>query len=287
MKDRQDKNDTQILVCCHKKDYWREEEGFLPIQVGKAISSIDLGIVGDNSGDNISNLNPFFCELTALYWLWKNGSKHKYVGLNHYRRYFDFSKRFAYGSSCNFITEEDIKKRKSILPDLGSIFKKYDIVVPTATQYPFSLMDDYFYNHIKEDYNILKRTVKQLYPEYMDTFHKVMERNSKLRPFNMFITSQEIFDSYSQWLFNILFEVQKKVKISGYAQQARVFGFMAERLLNVYLAHNKLRIKEVPVMMVTNTPNKPVHNIVRYIRNKILSILYLLGKDKGIDFYYE
>lgn len=63
--------DTTVLVCCHKKDYWYDGPGFLPIQVGKALSNIDLGIQGDNTGDNISSKNPNYCELTAHYWYWK------------------------------------------------------------------------------------------------------------------------------------------------------------------------------------------------------------------------
>ncbi len=63
-------SNATVLVCCHKKDFCHTGDGFLPIQVGKAISSVELGIQGDDTGDNISAKNPNFCVLTAQYWLW-------------------------------------------------------------------------------------------------------------------------------------------------------------------------------------------------------------------------
>ena len=79
-----------ILVCAHKPDRCLLHEPYMPIQVGKAISTVDLGFAGDDTGDNISDKNRSFCELTAHYWAWKNLGEADYVGLSHYRRYFDF-----------------------------------------------------------------------------------------------------------------------------------------------------------------------------------------------------
>lgn len=81
-------NKITILVCCHKQDYYAQKYPFLPIQVGRAISSVDLGIQGDDTGDNISWKNRNYCELTALYWAWKNLKEVDIIGLCHYRRYF-------------------------------------------------------------------------------------------------------------------------------------------------------------------------------------------------------
>ena len=77
---------TVILVCAHKKDRCLSHEPYLPIQVGKAISTVDLGFTSDDTGDNISDKNRSFCELTAHYWAWKNLGEADYVGLSHYRR---------------------------------------------------------------------------------------------------------------------------------------------------------------------------------------------------------
>ena len=79
-----------MLVCCHKEDIMATAEPYMPLQVGKDISKIDLNIQGDNTGDNISCKNQSYCELTGMYWAWKNLKNVDYVGLCHYRRYFDF-----------------------------------------------------------------------------------------------------------------------------------------------------------------------------------------------------
>ena len=87
----------KILVCCHKKDVFASDPPYFPIQVGKALSSVDLGITGDDTGDNISGKNPSYCELTGLYWAWKNLKDTDVIGLCHYRRYFDFHRQTRRG----------------------------------------------------------------------------------------------------------------------------------------------------------------------------------------------
>ena len=79
-----------IINCCHKPDVMARQPFFTPIQVGKTNSKFDLGIQGDDTGENISRKNSSYCELTGLYWMWKNLNNAEVVGLSHYRRYFDF-----------------------------------------------------------------------------------------------------------------------------------------------------------------------------------------------------
>ena len=83
----------KILVACHKADpNIRQDDIYMPIQVGKALHpELDLGFQCDNTGDNISEKNGSYCELTALYWAWKNLKDVDYIGLCHYRRYFDLT----------------------------------------------------------------------------------------------------------------------------------------------------------------------------------------------------
>lgn len=249
-------SDVTILVCCHKKDYYYDGLGFLPIQVGKSLSNIDLGITGDDTGDNISELNPYFCELTAQYWYWKNGKKTKYIGLNHYRRYFDFNiRKHCYLPVIN-TSEESIKLSPPHLPDLDSLFKKYDIVLAQPTTYPYSLRFNYCYAHIIDDYEILDQVIKNKFSDYYKSFKEVMNASNKLPHFNMFITKNEIFDNYTKWIFDVLFEVKKHVKISQYPFQARVFGYMSERLIKVYIKKHKLRVYYSPVRKICNDRNE-------------------------------
>lgn len=248
-------NNTLILVCCHKKDYCYDGDGFFPIHVGKAISKVDLGYPGDDTGDNISVKNPNFCELTAHYWLWKNGPKAKYYGLNHYRRYFDFGSNSLLSAPIHNITEEGIKRNPPTLPNLEKIFDKYDIVTAVPLKYPYPLYLHYCAAHSKNDLIVLEETVKELYPEYSYSYDQVMKCNCKFSAYNMFIMPAERFKEYSEWLFNILFTVEQRVTISSDPVQARVFGYMSERLLNVYIHHNKLKVKYVPILKVTDEPN--------------------------------
>lgn len=247
------KNDVTILVCCHKKDFCHTGEGFYPIHVGKALHpELDLGIPGDDTGDNISIKNPNYCELTAHYWLWKNGPKTKYVGLNHYRRYFDFGSKTAWWIPRRNLSESEVRTSQLSLPDLDIIFRDYDIILARKDVYPQSLADDYRRCHVSEDLHILEDVVRVYYSDYYDSFKHIMYRTNKLSHYNMFITNGKLFDEYSSWLFGVLAKVEERVKISPYPYQARVFGFMAERLLNVYVHKHALRVKYLPILWITD-----------------------------------
>ena len=282
-----DPSEIKILVCCHKKcELPPNPDGiFLPIQVGAAISDVDLGIQRDDQVngqpcDNISDKNKSYCELTALYWAWKNIKKIypniKYIGLNHYRRFFDFERI----THCDYITENEseISKYHFNSEKLCNILSQYKFIAPKKKTYPYTIGIHYCNSHISEDYEILKKTLINLFPEYERSFHYVFEINNKISFYNMFICSYEDFCSYCEWLFAILFEVEKKCDISNYNQlQGRIFGYMAERLLNVYIFHNKFKLKYYPVVWYLKTKEKTIsiwkyviHNIKNNISNHFL-----------------
>ena len=87
--------DIKIIVATHKKYQMPTEEIYIPIHVG-AEGKEKLEYVPDNTGENISVKNPYYCELTGLYWAWKNLDA-EYIGLVHYRRYF--TQKFIYNKS--------------------------------------------------------------------------------------------------------------------------------------------------------------------------------------------
>ena len=261
--------ESSILVCCHKKDYFYDGDGYIPIHVGKANSQIDLGILGDDTGDNISVKNPNFCELTAHYWLWKNGIKTKYVGLCHYRRYFSFYRNSIVRGGF-LVSQQEIKDNPPKLPDLDNLLKNHDIILPKPYFAPYSLETTYCMAHVKNDIDILREVVEKKYPDYIPSYDKVMRWSNRLCPYNMFITSWEYFEEYSKWLFDILFEVERRIKLSAYPDQARVFGYMSERLLNVFVKNKKLRVKELPILMVTDQPNESLQKVIfQRLRNYI------------------
>ena len=227
----------KILVATHKKYWMPSDEIYLPIHVGRE-GKQDLGYVGDNTGDNISLKNPNYCELTAVYWAWKN-LKADYIGLVHYRRYF---------TKHNFRDCE--KKKQDILTraDFAAILKDVDIIVPDKRKYYIeTIRSHYNHSYYEKDLNETEKIIKELFPEYHSSFKKVMER-TWAHMFNMFVMRKDYFDEYCRWLFTILFELEKRIDISTYTtMEARVFGFISELLLDVWLETKQLNYKEINV----------------------------------------
>lgn len=227
-----------ILVATHKYYEFPKNEIYLPIQVGKAGSSIDLGIAADNTGEHISEKNSSFCELTALYWAWKNGifEKNDYVGLVHYRRYFA-------GNGIKI-------KNKLILDENETIalFTNADCIVPKKRNYYIETVYSHYANaHHIGDLELVKEILFEKHPSYLTAYEEVMKSRA-LHLFNMFIMKSFLCEQYCEWLFPILFELEKKIDTSNYsAYQQRIFGFIAERLFNIWLIHNKIRTIEVKV----------------------------------------
>ncbi len=277
-----DKN-TKILICCHKPSVLPESPFFLPIHVGKAISDFDLGITGDDTGDNISSKNKNYCELTALYWAWKNIKKEypdlEYIGLFHYRRFFDFARKdkcFDYVLNnekevINYSLESE-KIRKLLLHN--------KFILCNKKIYPYTLQIDYCMCHVSDDFRLLKKIVHKIYPEYDRSFYYIFEVNNKIFPCNMFITSYEEFEKYCTWLFPLLFEIEKQCNIKGYSEsQARIYGYMAERLFNLYIYHNSLKAAFLPILWYKDNENKKRSKkkyIIQNLRNSFSAhILYL------------
>lgn len=227
----------KILVATHKKYWMPEDEVYLPIHVGKE-GKQDLGYIGDNTGNNISIKNPNYCELTAIYWAWKN-LEADYIGLVHYRRYF---------TKHNLRNCE--KKKQDILTknDFENILKDVDIIVPDKRKYYIeTIRSHYNHSYYEKDLNETECIIKEIYPEFSRAFNKVMNR-TWAHMFNMFVMRKDYFDEYCEWLFTILFELEKRIDISSYTvMEARVFGFISELLLDVWLETKQVKFKEVNI----------------------------------------
>lgn len=276
-------NKLKILVCVHKKDTFLCNDTYMPIHVGKAVSDLDLGIQGDDTGDNISSKNKSYCELTGIYWAWKNLVDTDYIGLCHYRRYFDFQAgRFNIRDS-SLVNSEEFKNINISASGVPNILKTYDIILTKPRIYRYNLSHDYRKRHIGDDLKTLEIVIKELTPDYIPAFNKVMNDNNKLFRYNMFITNKHIFDDYCTWLFSILQELEKRIDISAYdSVQGRIWGYMSERLLNVYVNKNDLRVKYYPIIRVIDNEKKK--NLFRYcwpmLRN---SIAFLFEKRNAIE----
>lgn len=229
----------KILVATHKAYWMPEDDVYLPLHVGRE-GKQDLGFVGDNTGENISLKNSNFCELTGLYWAWKNLNC-EYIGLCHYRRYFSHKPKSK--------ELEDKKQAIYRKADYGKLLCEYDVILPVKRNYYIeTVRSQYEHAHNKRDLDELEKIIAEKYPEYSDAFKAVMDR-TKLHILNMFVMKKDLFDKYCQWLFDIEFELEKRIDISGYdAYNARIYGFLSERLFNVWLEKQNLKTVEVNVI---------------------------------------
>jgi hypothetical protein len=267
---------VKILVCAHKKDYVKNDDIYMPVHAGKALSNIDLGFQGDDTGDNISTKNPNYCELTVLYWAWKNLKDVDYIGLNHYRRYFNFS-RFTF-KDLEILSVENFLKTHNNTFDLNRHLGKYDIILAKPKIYACSLEHDYSICHYSDDCRLIEKIIKDHYPDYFDAFNKIMKDNNKLSHYNMFITKWKIFDDYCNWLFPILKKIELQRNMSYYNNyQARMLAFIAERLFMIYVFKNKLTVKYYPIRCLKEEVKN--QSLFRYVINYIrFNLSFILTK---------
>lgn len=261
-----------IYSVYHKASHLVENSYIKPIQVGNS-SNIDGILYRDNKGINIAEKNGTYCELTAQYWAWKNDIKSDYLGIMHYRRFFDFNKKEQRELNMWGIIEEPefnldfIKKYGLTEQEIEEQVSGYDLVLPlewNVKQAGWKNIKHNYVNsvyHHERDLDTARNVVKELYPEYLSFFDETM--NSSVGYFtNMFILKRELFDAYSEWLFNILEEVERRVDISSYdVQERRVFGYLSERLFNVWLSklfvdNKSLKVNFLRRIFVLNTNPK-------------------------------
>ncbi len=231
----------KIVVATHKKYQMPSDDIYIPVQVGRDITdNIVSEYYGDNTGENISNKNKNFCELTCLYWAWKNVSA-DYIGLSHYRRHFKGNNKrdkWSCIASKKYI-QDILNKTPVILP------KKRNYYIETTYQ-------QYIHAHHKIDLDKTEEILKEFYPDYIQFYNKVM-KSTKGHRFNMMIMRKDIFSDYCEWLFDILFKLEKRLDISLYSDyDKRVFGFISERLLDVWISKNNISYEEVSVINMEN-----------------------------------
>ena len=274
-------SNIKIFICAHKEVPLPHHPYFLPIQAGAVLRNHIAGYQPDDEGDNISIKNPHFCELTCHYWAWKNLKNVDIVGLNHYRRYFDFPKRWPqFSADKRFIKTEDFLKQDCFFPDLEKLLQKYDIILPVARHWRVSNTQQYGDYHIAKDWEMLRQIIKERSPQYMPAFEKTMDHSNQAVGYNMFITHWKHFDAYSEWLFDILFEVEQRVPPIDDPIQSRIYGYMSERLINVFCEYHHLCIKHIPLIMpFDNYKNEMnISNIHAVFRNVINDIHYLIRR---------
>ncbi|MBW9142364.1 DUF4422 domain-containing protein [Lactobacillus crispatus] len=252
----------KIFVIAHKP-YKNKFENVPDIYVTLTVgvengNKSNTGALKDNTDINISLKNQSYCELTGLYWIWKN-YKDDVIGIDHYRRYFIKENN---GKRKELINEDDVKK----------YLKKYDILVPK--KYSFlnnkTVGQQFCYSHDPLVWSSIREIIKGKYPEYLNDFDEINYQNYEYL-FNMLICRKELFDKYCEWLFSILFLLEPTVDLNRYNDyNKRMFGFAAERLFNIWIKHKKVKIKELPVAFTDKrSVNKRIKNKLKKIYNAI------------------
>lgn len=230
-----------VFVVSHKNVAMPKDDMYVPIQVGQSDENF-LGYIRDNTGENIASKNPNYCELTAQYWAWKN-SKADVKGLVHYRRLFGTR------SSSIFTSVEARYKHVLDSATLEKLLSSYDMIVPKAHNYYIeTAYEHYKHAHHTEGLKITREILRSDYPSYLKKYDEILNRR-KSHLLNMMITRKELFDNYSEWLFDILGKVEKRLDISNYSvSEARVFGYISELLLDVWIECNSVNYVELPVL---------------------------------------
>lgn len=241
----------KIYVVTHKKVNNKLPKNYSFMQVNALQNGKYYDYTDADYEDNISLKNPYYCELTAAYSIWKNDHENDVVGLVHYRRFFVKNRVFT--SYKHYLSEKQINK------DL----KKYDFIATNLYISPCTNKDHLIESIHEKDFNLLRNTISEICNEYLETFDKVMMDN-KSYLLNMFITKKENWDKYYEWLFKIFDAMEPKVDMTGYTDnEKRLYGFLSERLFTVYVYYHHFKVKSYSCVIVGESK-------LRILRQKII-----------------
>lgn len=252
----------KIFNITHKPIPYLNNDLYQAFQVNSnVIPIISDSFLQDNTLHNISSKNDNYCELTACYWLWKNLNDIEYIGLCHYRRYFNF---FPNKLSLKPSTQKRISKAKLDKHKISTVpvekqknkiitnLETFDLILPKPRKMKVSISEDYILHHRESDLIKVKEIIISKYPDFKKSINDYLDNNTIFYQCNMMITRKKIWDDYHEWLFDILFELEKNIIIPEDNFQRRVFGFLSERLFNLYIFHHKFKIKEYPLLFITD-----------------------------------
>ena len=268
-------SNIKLLICCHKKSEVPTDDIYLPIHVGKKRNNIDLGIqtdceVNGKECDNISDKNNIYCEMTAMYWAWKNITKLypdiEYVGLCHYRRFYNANWSFldklkinlkkikytiASAAKHKIYGIEPLKNINSVFEmefqtstrKLGSFVKKYDFV----STYPFTIINnttEMFFQVIGRKYiELMTEIIDEDYKEYSIFYHEQLNSN-KLYAQNMVIMKTSILDEYCSFVFSVLekhikLTIEKGICSDPFTELTydRLSGYLSEVLTSTFVRY--------------------------------------------------
>lgn len=186
----------------------------IPIQVGKALTEIQIEEVCDDTGDNISAQNVDYSEGTALYWMWKNTHGQDYIGLFHYRR--------------QMVMGKDTLTRLS----------NYDVLLTVPT-YVTVNTKTFFCEHfiLESDWDLMMRYIKEFDEDYYQAA-LIHEEGHSYFPCNLFIMRRNYFDEMCTFIFSVLERVSGYYESICMSRKDRYLGYLVENLLSIYLLYH-------------------------------------------------
>ena len=259
----------KIFIACHKPAEVITNDVYTPIHVGRAVSKCKeemSDMIGDNTGNHISEKNPYYSEMTAQYWAWKNYQDTEYIGFCHYRRYF--------GEQITSDNIDDLFSDGTDVILVGPVFRHYNR-----------------WNWLKtfigsEDLAIMQMVIKKIHPDYYATMTRYANDYVDY-PLNMFLCRRELFSKYAEWIFSILFECEKYVKLSSYSRASRLYGYLSEFLMPVFFLHNGYKIKAISYYRKdTNDYVGGVNYRQSFIR-KVLKKIYFRYQNLPLEIDYS
>ena len=245
--------DIKLYVCCHRPEQQVPNHPLLiPIQVGAALAKSHFpNFLYDDIGDNISNKNRSYCELTAQYWAWKNVDA-DYYGFFHYRRYLY--------PDCSSATPYRIvahpEPENTQLASFPPLIEQYDLLAPRGENMFISVRDHYNTapGHHSKDLDLAEELVLKMYPEMGEALQKYLA--GTVCYFGNIFMKKSVFMDYCSWLFSILEAFDSLCDTSGYSTtELRVDGYLAERLFGVYYTYHKSDLKTIELPRIHFIPN--------------------------------
>ncbi|MDD6259179.1 MAG: DUF4422 domain-containing protein [Erysipelotrichaceae bacterium] len=239
----------KVMIACHKKCDVPSDSLYLPVQVGSH-GKESIGFQRDDEGDNISEKNPVYCELTGLYWCWKN-LDYDYLGLSHYRRYFTLkSKSYQkkHGVLDSVLTEQEAQK----------LMAQYKVIVPKKRHYYIESVYRHYSNTFsQEQLDETRKILKTYYPEYVPYWDHLMKGTTAWL-FNMFLMNKDLVNTYCTWVFDVLSKLEERIDTSSMTPfEKRYAGRISERLFDTWLLYQigtgtikEEEVHEIPYLYV-------------------------------------
>lgn len=241
-------NDIKIFIANrHDQNYEKIENPlFHYVTCGSIYDNTNTTSFNDCDGDNISKKHLLFRSITVQYWAWKNCNA-DYFGFFQYRRFLSFTTKHYEYNEYNYIAQQYIDAKTSSKYQLlneekiSDYIKEYDIITsePMCTKkLGIKTVKEYCEKreaiYSTTNYLFIEELLSLKYPQYLPAYHSYMNDNKRYL-YNIFIMKNELFQKYSEWLFDILFELEKKIDFTNYSyQQLKIFATLSEDLFGIF-----------------------------------------------------